>query len=647
MMKIFKIVAIVFVCSINLQAQEQLMPLSGNMNLQYYTPPQKNNFISQKTSTLNLDASDSLPIFEDFYYADVTPYPSTNHWADSNVFINTGFAIAPPSIGVATFDGLNKKGYPYNPSATSIVSAGADTLMSKRINLLKYDGVQPYKAADSIGFSFFYQAGGFGEYPETDDSLILEFLKPLVPVYTGTTVTGNGVWVSAWGKRGYVGDSTFKRAFVRITDTAFFHDGFKLRFRNKATTSGSLDHWNLDYITFKRNYSRTDTVYRDVAFGYVPRHLLKNYSAMPFEQYNATEMGINFSNFIRNNDTVPHNGIYQYTISAASSATLDVYNGGSQKIVTFNPHGWDSIPTHRNPSVNYTISPQIAPTYFTIKHSLNTTPDDCRFNDTVTQTLNLGNYYAYDDGSAEAGYYLNTYGAKLGLRYTVNVSDTLQAMDIFFDPIKELGLITSPGLTSFRMYVWAAGAGQPGTVILRDSVSYPTFYQFGHNKIPRYKLNSPLPLGPGTYYFGLQQKTAQPLNIGFDKNIDHKDALYYDVLGSWQQSGTKGSLMIHPVFGNAAVAIGIKENTNSISNNYLNLYPNPASDVLYVQNKAKDVNTIYTLEIYSTLGEKVKELQLNETISEIRTNDISSGLYFVVLKNNSGIVSQQKLIISK
>ena len=83
----------------------------------------------------------------------------------------------------------------------------------------------------------------------------------------------------------------------------------------------------------------------------------------------------------------------------------------------------------------------------------------------------------------------------------------------------------------------------------------------------------------------------------------------------------------------------------TISNNYLLLYPNPASNVLYVQNKSKELHS--TLEIYSVVGQKVLETKLTETISEINTAEFPSGLYVVVLKHNMGVVSQQKIIINK
>ena len=102
------VVLLLSVISVSLFAQEQLKPLNGNINLP--TIP-NNKLLSKKTTSVTpID----LPFFDDFSYADKTPYPSTNNWLDSNAYINTGFAIAPITLGIATFDGLNKKGYPYS-----------------------------------------------------------------------------------------------------------------------------------------------------------------------------------------------------------------------------------------------------------------------------------------------------------------------------------------------------------------------------------------------------------------------------------------------------------------------------------------------------------------------------------------------------
>jgi len=225
-------------------AQEHLHPLSSNLNLPKTI--HKNQAASQKSTSTS---SIYLPFFDDFSYAYKSPYPSANNWVDSNTYVNTGFAIAPISLGVATFDGLNKFGYPYNIGAAVSTSVSADTLKSRPIHLDSIPTSNPlvykkYSPLDSIALTFYYQAEGFGEAPEASDSLCVDFYKPLAD-------SSRGVWTKVWGKPGYnpsPTDTSFYRVKIGIVDTAYFHDGFRFRFRNKATTSGSLDHWHVDYI---------------------------------------------------------------------------------------------------------------------------------------------------------------------------------------------------------------------------------------------------------------------------------------------------------------------------------------------------------------------------------------------------------------
>ena len=103
--------------------------------------------------------------------------------------------------------------------------------------------------------------------------------------------------------------------------TAYFHDGFRFRFRNKATPSGSLDHWHIDYVGLDKGATIiADTFYVDASFGYVPRHFLKNYSAMPYKQYVLTEMGHSFANFIRDNNNITLNVKYQFDVYDAANS---------------------------------------------------------------------------------------------------------------------------------------------------------------------------------------------------------------------------------------------------------------------------------------------------------------------------------------
>jgi hypothetical protein len=611
-----------------------------------------NNPSAKKVATTS---SMYLPFFDDFSYVYKSPYPSINNWVDSNTYVNTGFAIAPISLGVATFDGLNKKGYPYYLAASVSVSASADTLKSRPIHLDSIPTAVPsiyhhYYPGDSIALTFYYQAEGFGDAPEASDSLCLDFFKP--------KIDSAGKWVKVWGKAGYnpsATDTNFYRVKISIVDTAYFHDGFRFRFRNKATTSGSLDHWHIDYVQLKDQYFYDDTTNYDVSFSYLPSSFLKNYSTIPYRQYNRSlEMGTGFRNYIRNNFVGASGAVqalYTYSVtdksgfSIPTDAYVTINNPGIPSFSYLN-HGYFNCTDGVAACPVFTLQPFPTSftdsTYFTIKHCITNTAGDVRHNnDTLIHIQRFSNYYAYDDGSAEQGYYLNSYGAKTAVRYTLNVPDTLKSVRIYFDPITEGGLIQA---SPFRIIIWANGGNGPGGIIYKDSVAYPRYESGSYNKIPTYTLTSCLPLGVGTYYIGIQQTTNQALNIGFDRNTNHKDALYYNLSGAWSQSSINGSLMINPVLGcvDPPIPVGLNhyEKPNSIR-----VFPNPAQNTITVSFPGNQlVNT--DLEITTALGQTV----LTKTISsneQIDISNLSNGLYFIHLKGNSLNVSSQKLIISR
>jgi hypothetical protein len=617
-----------------INAQEQLVPLGSNLNL----PIIKTNKNLSKTTTTITPLN--LPFFDDFSYAYKSPYPSNSFWLDSSVYINTDFAIAPITLGVATFDGLSKKGYPYNINAPVSISAGADTLKSLPINLHS-TSTHTYVTTDSIYISFYYQAEGFGEAPEPNDSLCLDFFKP-----------NQNKWQKVWGVKGYnpsAVDTNFYRVRVPIADTAYLDSTFQFRFRNKATISGSLDHWHIDYVQIKRNYFYPDSVLDDVSYAYKSTSLLKNYSVMPYNQYRqALERGPGFHNFFRSNFNSDQFSVYNYTIKDefGTSIPADPYGTFITGIAPYAPNLGQGYYTGdaSNAVFSYTgalfPSPLPDSTFFTIQHVVTTTGDGHKSNDTLIQVQKFGKYYAYDDGTAEQGYYLNAYGAKTAVRFTLNEADTLKSVRIYFDPIIDGTAIQS---SSFRVVVWDAGSGGPGSIVYKDSLTYPFYLSGAYNKMPTFNLTSCLPLGVGTYYIGIQQTTNKGLNIGFDRNTNHKDALFYDIGNGWVQSAIPGSLMINPVMGcTYPIYVGMNELETK---NKFQIFPNPAQNTIsisYPGNQLESVN----LEILTSLGQLVytKTITSNETID---VSNLSNGLYFIHLKGSNLNVSSQKLIISK
>lgn len=93
-----------------------------------------------KTTALN------LPFFEDF--TSYSGYPDNTVWTDREIYINNTMCVSPVSWGVATFDGLNADGIPYEPNI-NIGLVYADSLTSMPIDL------SSNTPADSIYLSFF------------------------------------------------------------------------------------------------------------------------------------------------------------------------------------------------------------------------------------------------------------------------------------------------------------------------------------------------------------------------------------------------------------------------------------------------------------------------------------------------------------
>lgn len=633
-LKTFVLTALALLSGFCLKAQEQLRPLSSNPQLS--SVPARNTAAARTTS---VTGTDTIPFFEDFSYSPISPYPSENHWIDSNVYINHTYPIAPLSIGVATFDGLNKKGYPYSLIAPVSSSAQADKLTSRPINLKSKRGVG-YQPSDSIYFSFYYQAEGRGDSPEPNDSLSLDFYKPK-----------QKKWQKVWGRKGYNpsgADSIFHLVMLPIKDTAYFDSLFQFRFRNRATLSGSLDHWHVDYIYIDKNRSAGDsiTMLEDVAMQYMTSPFLKNYSVMPYRQYIPSEMATNVRSYQRNNADDKY-GDYRFDIYKSTNMTTPVhqYTTTPATINSYSIVGTNTVLAHTTPSLQSYAFPALTDSAtYVIRHRFIASPDIHHENDTMTQYQKFSTYYAYDDGSAEVGYYNNTYGAKNALRYTINVADTLRALRIYFDPVTDGQNIIA---SSFRIMVWADGNNGPGNVIYRDSAMYPMYLQGNYNIMPTYTLTSCQLLSPGTYYFGIQQTTNKALNIGFDKNNDHSNALYYDIGSGWVQSAIKGSLMINPMLGcyYPPTPVSVPDYSNMSRTNKISLYPNPAQNSVRIGTNGVVVEN-GTVSILSTVGQVVHSVAFSSS-DEIDISSLPNGVYFVQLSCEELRTSPQKLIIAR
>lgn len=611
----FVLCTLVFLCIAFLtSAQVTTSPL-GSM------PFSEDVFNYQKSRS----ASDtlSLPFFEDFSYP--FPKPNQERWIGTSVFINSTYAIRPPSLGVATFDGLDSRGEPYGTSANQ---GPADTLTSCPIDL-------DYPASDSLYLSFYYQPKGIGNYPEFVDSFLLEFKSP-----------DDSLWRWKWGTKGEDFPQTskeFLQVMVPIADTAFLKNGFQFRFRNYAQQNGSWDHWHLDYIRLDRNRFRNDTSTVDYSFMYPPSSILKTYQSVPlwhFLPQAIDNMDENYFISLANLSTASAFKIYKYDYINESfpDPIRDVFTASKGPLQPRQEYNFFE-------AVKYTYEdPGTEWTQYRLQHYISLEGGDPDFyiqNDTAEYIQVLSNYYALDDGSAEERLNINNNGGGfVAQRFDTYLSDTLKSIQYYFNKTNETG-----AGQDFFIMVWGAGANQPGELLYSQLAEMPESSDL--NSFTTYVLEMPLYLPAGSYYIGWSQDTNFPINLGFDRNINHNDRIFYDLSGTWYNfAAQEGTLMIRPLF---RYPQDIFVSSKNIMKSELSwdIYPNP-SNSFFSLNVSRLQGQNYLLNISDITGRSLRNLVVEGESLSLDVSDLNSGLYLISLINTgSGQVSSKKLIISR
>jgi hypothetical protein len=311
---------------------------------------------------------------------------------------------------VATFDGLNRIGVTYG-----FVLGYCDTLTSLPIKL---NGLT---AADSVYLSFFVQPQGIGMEPDFGDSLML-----FGRYNAASPDSFNLLWKGA--PRDYLTDTFLQ---VRIALPALYlHDEFQMRFINIGSRTGNLSHWHLDYVYLNKGRTLTDAI-TDIAIQENPSPILKKYSAMPFSHFKvASATYTNDTQYfgVSNNSNQSYAIDYGREIFDQNFSRLDTF-GSIISVLPSRSSRTASIKKTINIAGNFNDDSVVVWSKFYTR--LGTTVDNIRSNDTLWLPTYFVNYYAYDDGTAEQGYYLNTYGAKTAVRFTLNTSDTLKALKIY------------------------------------------------------------------------------------------------------------------------------------------------------------------------------------------------------------------------
>ena len=581
-----------------------------------------NNSIKARTQEVILQ----LPFWEDFSQ-NTTGIPSDSLWIGSeDIFVNYHYAINPPSVGVATFDGLRADGTPYSEDPES--SERNDALTSGFIDL------SSYAPSDNIYLSFFYQYGGNGEMPDPADGdlLAVEF-KNSEDQWTQVFVINDQEGID---------NQSFNQAFVPVTNADYLHEDFQFTIVNYGNQSGPFDIFNVDYIYINTNRDIDDEFYPDRTVVEGLSNIFEDYASIPrahlsFEDdyvvpfYKFRTLLNTFQTYAQQatisvgmaDDTIVTN----YPNTAQGTNTPIFEDEVDTVLVPFalTPEGFPEVDTSVY-NITYEV---IVKTYdnridsgnYEVKYE----PIDFRVNDTINKSFVFEDYYAYDDGSAESSAGLEVTDNMLAYLFTLRNVDSayVKAIDIntIYSGASGLG-------KNVDLHIWNSRNGIPGNELRKQPFTITG--EDSRTGFTRYEFSKPI-LVKDSFFIGLTLKSSGRLPIGFDKSNNNADKIFEYVDDVWLsiENRISGTLMMRPVIGGPPVdpVTGIDRETGTSK---IFIYPNPSADgIFYIKGNFQAVN------VYDISGKKVFfDWDNSPGSGELRI--YNSGIYVIAIETETG-----------
>jgi hypothetical protein len=579
---------------------------------QFQTVPLRNTEISKKSSAKTTALS--LPFFDDFSTSNINA--NTQRWVKGGgVFINNDATLVNPTLNVATFDGLKANGVPYNFN-DSFANGATDSLTSQPIDLSKS------AVKDSLYLSFFYQSQGLGEVPDSNDSLIVQFL------------TNGDKWETAFVAKGgnqIVGKDTIKtfiQILLPVNASKYLHDKFQFRFRTFGRQSGQFDVWHIDYVYLNEKRNAKDTFFPDRAFRLPLSSILKRYNSMPMKQFLAnpnTELSENIKGEIYNLFSNQNSPSVKYSIQ--NLTTNEVLISGTSIDANVQSASATVIEVKNELANRIKGKKALVKVKFEIGSN---DPQIFQINDTTSRVFELDNYYAYDDGTAEAGAYLKQGFGRVAIQFINNKPDTLQAIRINLQTLLDSTRLAN---TNLSLQVMANDKGKPGRIL--RGFSGKIIYPKTNNGFVEYAID-PVAV-TDTFYVGYTQLSDdEALVVGLDNNSPQfANKHFYNITNAWVNVGNvpknsgfapiRGSLMIRPVMGGIVKEITLSTE-EEIQDRNLVISPNPTSDIIRWND-----TSLKNAEIIEMSGRSVL-LQKSDN-QEINIRSLNSGTYILRLSN--------------
>ena len=578
----------------------------------------------------------TLPFYDDFSSSWICP--DSTKWIDRNVYVNPGFPKNPVTRNAATFDVLDANGLVYEHAISNAFVADYLTSATIRLDSVFYPEPKALTPDDNVYLSFFYQPQGYGNAPESADSLVLEF-------YVNDSIG----WKHQWSAGGQTlehfiasdslyfsnNNCCFKMVMIPITDSIFFTDQFAFRFYNYASIANTSspasrsneDNWNIDVVYLDYNRSGDDFSYPKICFTGVTPTFLNRYQAMPYKHYRAnpySSITEEFSVSTSNLDHQSHSLRHAYTVKQVNGSQSYTYRRTDP--ISLGAQTYCSVDS-TFVGQPFTLDDDRDTTSFIITHYLYDSTCNPPLVDSMVFRQGFYNYFAYDDGIPEMGYGVNIISGAFAVRFNLSEIDTLRGVQMLINHT-----LNDANNKYFDLVVWNDNNGKPGDEIYRLKDRKPKWedglYQFTYYKFDRLvRVN-------GTFYVGVVQQSADLINIGVDMTNDNSQYNFYNTEGSWKQSNMPGSLMIRPVTG-ADYFIGVEE---TVDPDPVAIYPNPAHNTLHIEG----VEDGASIALFDMMGRKVMHIGFTDVLS---VGHLPSGLYLLNITTTSGAIISKKIMV--
>jgi len=590
---------------------------SFNISINIITPPSR-----------------ELPFFDDF--SNGGPYPIDSLWLDDRVWVNNELAHEPPSIGVATFDGIGSNGTPYGGGY-----GPSDILTSTYINLSNNS------PNDDVNLSFYLSPKGLGYPPTAMDSFKVEFKLQ------------DGTWEEVDGRvADYIEFNSIpfpgvldKIGFgninvIPLDDPDYYHDQFQFRFINNCNRVGIQYVWHLDYVRLSDNVIDDNGSLNDIAFTKTPSLILKNYNHMPFTQFE-----LNPSDEIQDDVSIELFNHFDVPRSLTNNSTMSVDDRISNQNLyldqNFIPGGVGEIPDNFDPnsrfagnipaplSSNISIPPganemELVTSYSYLLNEEFLIDTAIILNNNVSRTNYITDFFGYDDGSAEVAIKMDEEGASIASEFELNVGDELKGFEIYFPRFGN-------GQSSGEEFIVKVFLGSLNSDPIYTSEEIEVIFpdQFGPSvaAFTQYRLldENELPISidipQGKMFFAIEQaNNGELIYVGFDLNSDQFQSKQFFLNTNslqWVPQSGPGAYMIRPVFGeDLPPATSVESVKNVIE---FEIFPNPAQNELNI----KTFEGNYDFTVYDIYGREVLIGALDKSID---VSTLADGLYYFQLK---------------